>query len=45
MKGKLPLALLLSFSMFGSSVGNAKDNNLAEPKDHTAQEIHINLRK
>ncbi|MCJ8007123.1 glycoside hydrolase [Lederbergia wuyishanensis] len=44
-KGTFTLALLLSFSLFGSTVGNAKENNLAAPSKNPAQGIHINVER
>ncbi|MBS4177711.1 glycoside hydrolase [Lederbergia citrea] len=44
-KGKLTVALFLSFSLLGSTVGHAKDNNLAVPNDNNAQEININIER
>lgn len=44
-KLKFPLALSLSFLLLGSTVSNAKENNLAVPNSGTAQEIDINVEK
>lgn len=44
-KLKVSLALTLSLCLLGSTVSQAKENNLAVPNSHNAQDIDINVEK